>query len=889
MVISQATRRLVGGLFELTDLGPARLKGFTEPLAIFRVEGESRAESRFEALRGAHLTALVGREHELAMLLERWGWVRDGDGQVVLIAGEAGIGKSRLLRALREVLAGEPHVALSHFCSPYYTNSALHPIIAQLERAAGFASDDPPDARLVKLEALLGQATDQLDEALPLVSALLGVPSDPRFPALNLGPQRQKQRTLEILIEQLAGLARDRPVLELYEDLHWADPSTLELLDLLVERVRALPVLVVITYRPEFSPPWRGQGHVTALTMNRLGRRQGATLVEGVTGGRPLPAEVLDQILARTDGVPLFVEELTKTVLESGIVTDVGERFELAGPLAPLAIPASLQDSLMARLDRLAPVKEVAQIGAVIGREFSYELLAAVAERPETELQAALDQLVHAELVFRRGAPPAATYSFKHALVGDAAYQSLLRSTRQTLHARVAAALREAHPVPELLGHHLAEAGAHEAAMRAFRRAGELAFERSANVEAMAHLRRALDLLASAAGVADRGREEIGLQLALGKAIIAAEGYAASPAWAAFERARILCHHEGEASQRFAALNGCFMFHLNRAGFDAARDVAAEMERLASAAGDRPAMIFALRSLSACAVYTGQLALARHHAEQMLDLLGPSDHPDFAFTYGIDPVMACLVWLAVDLLALGFPETAKARLDEGLAYAAGLAHLQSRGFALIIASFFHDWAGDRSAMAKSLAAAQSLSREHDFRYLAAIASMLQALLAIRAGAGTEALRAVEAGYAAWEATEASLLRSYYCSVLAEGREAVGDREGARALLDQGLRHADQAKERLYEAEIWRRRAALRRGDGDRRGAEADLRTALQVARRQDAKLWELRAAHDLARLWTGHGRRAQACDLLAPVYDWFTEGFETADLRDAKALLDELA
>ena len=374
VVISQATRRLVGSLFELTDLGPTQMKGFAEPITAFGVEGEGSADGRFEALHGQRLTPLIGREHELAMLLERWSWAKDGDGQVVLIAGEAGIGKSRLLHALREKLAGEPHFALSYFCSAYHTNSALHPIVAQLERAAGFASHDEPADRLAKLEALLAQGAEQLDEAAPLVGALLGVPTDERYPALNLSPQRQKQRTFEVLLEQLAGLARERPVLQLYEDLHWADPSTLELLDMVVERARGLPVLVVITHRPQFSPPWSGQAHVTALPLNRLGRRQGAAMALQVTGGKALPAEILDQILERTDGVPLFVEELTRTMLESGLMTDAGDRYELAGPLPPLAIPANLHDSLMARLDRLAPVKELAQIGAVIGREFSHEL-----------------------------------------------------------------------------------------------------------------------------------------------------------------------------------------------------------------------------------------------------------------------------------------------------------------------------------------------------------------------------------------------------------------------------------------------------------------------------------------------------------------------------------
>ena len=371
VVISQATRRLVGGLFELADLGPRRLKGFAAPLAVWRVEGEGRAEGRFEALHGEHLTPLVGREHELGILMERWGWARDGDGQVVLLTGEPGIGKSRMLRTLRERLGDEPHTALSHYCSPHHTNSALYPVIGLLERAARLDRDEPPEEQLARLEAMLGRSGERLDEVVPLVAALLGVPTGEGYPALTLTPEVQKRRTLQALVDQVAGLAAQRPVLAMYEDVHWIDPSTLELLGLVIERVRELPVLVLITFRPEFQPPWTAQAHVTSLTMGRLGRRQGADLVARVTGDKPLPTEIVEQIVARTDGVPLFVEELTKTVLESGLLADAGDRYELAGPLPPLAIPTTLHDSLMARLDRLAPVKEVAQIGAVIGREFT--------------------------------------------------------------------------------------------------------------------------------------------------------------------------------------------------------------------------------------------------------------------------------------------------------------------------------------------------------------------------------------------------------------------------------------------------------------------------------------------------------------------------------------
>jgi class 3 adenylate cyclase/tetratricopeptide (TPR) repeat protein len=498
VVISQATRRLVGGLFALADLGPQRLKGFAEPLAAWRVEGEGRAEGRFDALHGERLTPLVGREHELGILLERWDWARDGDGQTVLVAGEPGIGKSRLVRSLIERLPDEPHIRLRYYCSPHRTNSALFPLIDQLERAAGFRPEDTAEQRLDRLEAVLGEATDDLAEVVPLLAALLSIPVAPRYRPVDLTPEARKLGTFDALIGRIVGLAERRPLVMVLEDAHWIDPTSSELFELIVDRIQHLPVLLLITFRSEFAPPRTGHTHVTSLTLSRLGQRQGTQMVERLTG-KPLPPEVLEQILLKTDGVPLFVEELTKTVLESGLLRDAGDHYELSRPLPPLAIPTTLQGSLMARLDRLAPVKEVAQIGAVIGREFSHELLAAVADRPDDELQAALDQLESSELVFRRGGPPAPTYSFKHALVQDAAYQSLLKSRRQQLHGAIAAVLEgrfkeTAEREPELLARHYREAGLPENAIPYALRAGDVAFGRFAFVEARTRYQQAADM-----------------------------------------------------------------------------------------------------------------------------------------------------------------------------------------------------------------------------------------------------------------------------------------------------------------------------------------------------------------------------------------------------------
>jgi class 3 adenylate cyclase/predicted ATPase len=889
VVIAATTRRLVGGLFELGDLGPLRLKGFAEPLTAFRVVGEGRAEGRFEALHGQHLTPLVGREQELAILLERWAWAKDGDGQVVLLAGEPGIGKSRLLRALRQELSGEPHLTLSHFCSPYHTNSALHPIIAQLERAAGFARGDGSATKRAKLVELLGQATEELDDAVPLIEALLGLPTDGRDACLNLTPQRQKQRTLEILIEQLAGLARDRPVLELYEDLHWVDPSTLELLDLLVEAVRDLPVLAILTYRPEFSPPWLGQAHVTLLPLDRLGRCQGAALVERVVGDKPLPAAVLEQIVTRTDGVPLFVEELTKTVLESGLLADAGDRYELSGPLPPLAIPSTLHDSLLARLDRLAPVKEVAQIGAVIGREFSHALLAAVADRPKPELRTALDQLVAAELIFRRGTPPTATYRFKHALVQDAAYQSLLKSKRQQLHARIAKALEAipnaAERQPELLAHHVTEAGLARPAIDYWLKAGELAIRRSATTEAIAQLKKGLELAEGLSGDRDRANLELELQTALAGALIAARGFAAPETGEAYTRARELCRQLGQPPQLFRVLYGQYAFHLVRAELDQSLAIAKELLRAAKDQHETAPLVVGHRAVGVASFHRGELAAARAYLEQACALYDARQHRSLGFLYVFDPFVASASYLSCGLFALGHPEEARARAEAALTWARELAHPGSLALALHFACLLAQFVGDWRAVQEQADELRALASEQGFPLSLAYGTIFCGWTVAKAGQTVVGSAQLSAGLGAWQTTGAQYLLPYFLTLLAE---ADGCIDRVEDWLTEALARVERTGERWFEAELHRLKGQLLLTKNPA-GAEPCFHQALAVAGVQGARAWELRAATSLARLWAGQNRRIEARDLLAPVYGWFTEGFDTADLKDAKALLDELA
>jgi len=895
VVIGDTTRRLLGGLFKLEDLGPQRFKGFAEPLAAWRVEGEGQVEGRFEARHTAGLTPLVGRGEEIALLLRRWQQGKDGEGQAVLLSGEPGIGKSRIVREVRARLEGEPHVRLLCQCSPHHTTSALHPVIDQLERAAGFERDDLAEARLAKLEALLARGTDRLDQAMPLIAALLGVPTGKRYPLPEMTPQRHKQRTLEVLVEQLEALAGEEPVLLTYEDAHWIDPTTQELLGLMIERIQRLPILLLITYRPEFVPPWQAQPHVSALALTRLGRREGAALVERVVGDKALPHEIAAQIVAKTDGVPLFVEELTKTVLESGMLWDAGDHYELLGPLPPLAIPATLHDSLLARLDRLAPVKEIAQIGAALGREFSHALLAAVDDRPEAQLQAALDQLMASELVFRRGIPPDATYSFKHALVQDAAYGTLLKSRRQQLHARIGRVLEEQFPEtaetqPELLAHHCTEAGQIERAVDYWHQAGRQAIARSAMAEAVAQLSKGLQLLRGMSEGLDRDRRELGLQVSLGMALNPLKGQAAPETGRAHARARELCRQVGETEQLFPVLFGQWTFQATRAEHFAALGVANELLRLAQEQHDGGSAVVGHRMVGTSALHVGQLLSARAHLETALALHDPERHRRLAFLYINHPRPTAPAWLSCVLFALGYPDQALARHHEGLAEGRKLAHPYTLGQVLFCSCMFNQWRHDREGVEQQANATVALATEQGFPYWLATSTVFQGWALAQVGETKRAITQIERGLAAYRATSAELWLPHFLGLLAEVHAKAGQSAHGLRLLDQALTTVEQTGERWCQPELSRSKGELLLAAPEPYWAEAEAAfgKAMAVAREQCAKMWELRAAINLARLWCNQGKRAEAYDLLAPIFGWFTEGFETADLKDAKALLEEL-
>jgi class 3 adenylate cyclase/predicted ATPase len=892
VVIASSTQRLTGGLFEYRDLGAVALKGFDEDVPAWQVLGAGAAESRFEALR-ATTTPLIGRDEEIHLLLRRWEQAKGGDGQVVLICGEPGIGKSRIAQIVGERISAEPHTRLRYFCSPHHQDSALYPSIAQLERAAGFRREDTADQRLDKLEAVLAQGANDLGEAVPLLADLLSIPTGNRYPPLNLTPKKRKEKTLHAQLAQVEGLAAQQAVLMAWEDVHWSDPTTRESLDLLIDRVATLRVLVIITFRPEFAPPWIGRPHVTMLTLNRLPLRQRAEMIVHVTGGRALPKEIAEQIMDRTDGVPLFIEELTKSVIESGIVAETGDHYAAIDPAAPLAIPTSLHASLLARLDRLAPTREVAQIGAALGRQFSHELISAVAMMPQQQLDDSLAQLVHAELIFRRGIPPNAEYTFKHALVQDAAYGTLLRSRRQQLHARVATTLEDQFPEivaaqPALLAHHSVEAGLAEKAVVYWLKAGLQAIARCAMEEALAQIRKGLDLLSDLPDGAVRWEQELDLQIALGHALMATKGMAAPEPGEAYARARELCEQLNRPWQLGPVLVGQWVFRLGRGELEQAEHHAEEMRDLGKARNDAMWIFYGSEVSGVTCSLLGKFIDARAYLENALSLWDPmyrafAPEPE-------DPYVTILTHLAQPLLCLGYIDQARSRMEEAVAEARRRSPY-NLAFARCVAWNVY-WAieGVKSArmMLRSAEEVLAISSEQGFPLWSAVGNINRGWCLGAVGQAAEGIPLLLQGMALYRATGSSVMAPFVLTMLAEVYGMAAQPEEGLNRLAEAAKLVETTQERWAEAEMHRMRGTLLLSMHEHAAAEDSYHHALAAAQRQSAKFWELRAAFDLARLWYDQGKRAEARDLLAPICGWFTEGFDTPVLQDAKALLDQL-
>ena len=905
IVIADNTKRLAGSVFEYRDLGDVALKGFEVPARAWQVVGKKRSD-RSEALHSepaptldgvaiAGLTPLVGREQELGLLRDRWQQVTEGQGRVVLLSGDAGVGKSRLVQMLVADVEREPHAQIEIRCSAHSANSPLYPVILPFRAVLGWSRDDSDETRLEKLEAFCTLHRLSTTEGLPLLVSLLSLPASKRFPLPPMSPERQKQRTLQTLLGVVLAMAAEAPVLLVVEDLHWIDPTTMELLTLLINQIPTVRLFALFTARLHFQPPWPPHSHVTPLMLARFTQRQTEEMVVRVAGGKRLPAEVVKEIVGKTDGVPLFVEELTKMVLESGLVQLQEDRYLLTGPLPPLAIPTTLQDSLTARLDRLATVKVVAQLSATLGREFSYAMLRAVSTLDEVMLQHELGRLVDAEFLYQRGAPPEATYIFKHALIQEAAYQALLKSTRQQYHERIARVMidqfsSDAEARPEFVAMHYTEAGNLEAAVQWWQRAGQHAFQRASYAEAIAHYTKGLGVLESLPHSEQRDQFELGFQVELGYALIPLRGWAASPTAHAFTRAGALCRQIGETPKLFRALWGLGAFHFVRGDQHQARQVADHCLTVVQNGSDVDARIEAhyLSGVVSCAM--GNFVAGQDDLEECIRLYGNDERKAHQILYGQDAKASALGWLAMGLWALGYPDEALERAKEALAFVRNATQpfVLARGLAGV--GFVHLYRREPQGPDSPLLAAIALCVEQGFAYFHAVVSAFQGSNLVHLGRTEEGIALMQANISVLRTIGSELLFTVILGNLASAHLGLLQVEQGLAVVDDALKCVERNGEHWGESELHRIRGhlLLSRGLHDAGQAEACFGRALEVARQQQAKSYQLRAATSLAQLWHQQGKNTEAKGMLSEAISVWPEGLDTADLRDARQLRQQL-
>jgi class 3 adenylate cyclase/predicted ATPase len=880
ILVAPHTRQLLGKLFEFTDLGELNIKGFERPIQVWRVLSPSPVSSRFEAHQSSQLTPLIGRQAEVTLLHKLYSKAKHGKGQVVLISGEPGIGKSRLIMALRDRLANERYGFLSFQCSSYHTSSALYPVIHHLESAAGITYNASPTAKLDKLEGLVSRYTEQAKSILPLFAALLSIPTKVRYAPLELTPEQLRKQTLSAILALMQASAERQPVILVFEDVHWADATSLDLLARIRDNAKAWRMLVILSHRPDLTLPWAEQPHVTSVTINRLDRVQVSSMVESIIEGEVLPRAVIDQILAKTDGVPLFVEEMTKAVLESAIGTSNEGRSDAQ---VALMVPNTLHDSLMARLDQLAPVKTVAQIAAVIGREFSVELLRTVAPFGEEEVEAAIDRLLASGLVFRSGHVTDQSFAFKHALVRDEAYASLLHDQRRKLHGRIAESLCREFPeiaeaAPEIIAQHYAQAGNPKLAIDYWGKAGRQASARSAFVEASTHLQMALKLLVELPAGMERDNLEVQLQQSLGSAFAAAKGFGAPETIQAYKRALDLCTNF-EGSQKFTVLNGIIAFHVVRGEFEQSRTLAEELLVQARQQNDSTPSLIGHRALGMSLFLIGELAAARDHLRNSLELYDAACHGSLA------PIFS-QTYLALASVLLGDIDAGFVHGRDAVDLAERLRHPHSICNALAFLTGAHVLCGDAEAAYPVADRTISLASEYGFPLWLAGGQMLRGWARCNLGDVEQGLLEIRRGIKALEATGALIWVQFARYLLAQVLAKAEQRIDAMKLVDQILMTVGGTSGRWYEAELHRLKGdVLVGGDASTAAAEVCYQTAIAVAARQGARLWQLRATNAIASLWRAQGRFPEVHACLAPLYASFNQQAASADLRQAKALL----
>ena len=899
VVISGRTKTIAGPQFEYLDLGKVEIKGLAKPVAAWQVAGKTAVTSRSHALQSSDLLPLIGRDEEMELILSRWKRARSGEGQVVLLSGEAGIGKSRLAVALQEQLAREPHIRLRCFCSPQHTDSTLYPVIGEMLRAARFAHDDSQQLKMDKLDALLAHSSTPPQDAA-LFAEMLSLPNDGRYPPVEVEPQLRRQKTLKALGSQLEALARINPVLVIFEDAHWADPTSLELFARAVDLAVSHRLLILVTFRPEFSPPLIGRPHVTELTLHRLAPCDIDFLIERVVGNRSLPAGIRQDIIERTDGIPLFAEEMTKAVLDAEGESDAQRAFA-AEPTPVVAVPASLQASLMSRLDRLGPAKNVAQVGAAIGRAFPHMLLAALVRKKE-ELDSDLDRLIAAGLLFRHGTPPHASYLFKHALVQDVAYSTLLREPRRALHARIAEILESqfaeiAESQPELLARHYTKADLIEKSARLWGKAGQRSQERSALVEAAEQLGQALDQIATLPSTSDLRREQIILQVALLNTLMHVKGYGAPETKAAVAQVRAsigqaerLGEPPDDPSLLLSALFGQWIVNFINFNGDVARELAARFLVLGEKEGAAVPRMIGHRTMASTLALMGDIVEARAHYNDALALYRPAEHRRLMTRFGQDLRVTCLAFRSMASWLLGYPKAALNDADCALAEARQIDHAATLMFTLNFPILVNTYCGNYDAANEHLEELVVLAEQKGAPFRKAEGVLRRGYILTLTGEATKAVEIVTSGIDLWRSAGSTIFTPEQEFMLAIAHADSGQFDDAWRCIGEAMTAMQATKERWCEAEAHRvaGEIALKSPQRDVAKAQAYFERSLTLARAQQAKSWELRAAMSLARLLSDQGKRQTARDLLAPIYDWFTEGFDTSDLRKAKALLSEL-
>ncbi|WP_262047518.1 AAA family ATPase [Bradyrhizobium sp. Bra78] len=889
LVISATTHRLVGALFTYRDLGSLGLKSSVDPVRAWQLLSESTATSRFEALH-AEPVRLIGREEELALLQRRWSQIKTGEGRLVLIYGEPGIGKSRLVFALREEIKADPHHCLRLQCSPHRVQTAFYPVINQLEHAAGLSAGDSDATKLDKLKALLAPSSQNLARDTALFGELLSIPCQTGSSVLSISPQRRKELLLEQLVGQIAGLAAEKPVLIVLEDAHWVDPTTQELFDILTERIRTLPVLLIITYRPEFVPPWLGQSHVTVMTLNRLGRHDNIEVIRQVANGKDFPPILLEQIVARTDGVPLFIEEMTKSVLEIDIMREENGSYVLTQSLPSLAVPTTLQASLVARLDRLASLRAVVQAGAAFGREFAYPQIRAVCNLGDAELAPLLRQLVASGLVHQRGVVPHAVYTFKHALVQDAAYGTMLKSQRAAIHTRIVEIFERQFPEmlernPDVLAYHCTEAGSSGKAIDYWLKSTRKSLARSAGIEAEAQLEKAMTLLPNITDQTARQQFEARIQVELGNTFIMTRGFASPDVATALTKARALLDEAAYPIEALRALGALCNYHLIRSESPKLLQLAEPFLRRRV---DPPGVMVSHYEAGTAYLHIGRFEDARLHLEKGLSLY--EEETPVAFMAGNNIRTFSLVWLSLTYLYLGKLKLATETREAAVSDARSRLHPFTLVSALLASARFFLHTRDLQAAIAATEEGFAIATEQRSPYHISRANILKAVNLVAGGRATEGISLMDAALMEHRDTGANFQSSFNLSCLAEAYARAGNHARALDFAEQAIGEVERSGEHWWAAEAQRLKGTilLTANPTDRRRAEDCFVSALKSAQTQKATFWELRAAHSLASLWSGEGRDTEARKLLAPIYRKFTEGIDLPDLDDARRLLDRL-